>query len=60
MFDVPGRMEEENQGEDRGEPSMWIPSDLSESEGEVTELETSQESVSHAEIGESPSSKPTG
>ena len=62
LFDVPGRMEEKNQeeAEDGGESSMWIPSDLSQSEEEVTEPEISQESMSHAEVQESPGNEPTG
>ena len=63
LFDVPGRKEEEEnqgEGENGDESTMWMPSDISESEEEVTEPEICQESVPHTEIRESPISKPNG
>ena len=63
LFDVPGRKEEEEnqrEGENGDESTMWMPSDISESEEEVTEREMCPESVPHTEIKELQSSKSNG
>ena len=63
LLDVPGRMGKEGnkgEGEDGDESSMWMPSDISESEEEVTKPEMCQESVPHTEMRELQSSKPNG